>query len=229
MHLLEWLPVDPGRISVLSFPSLIDPDVFEADPHDTTKRFGLAQRFLVLPSQFWVHKNHAVVFRAMEILRDRGVDDLDLVCTGWPADTREPGHFDRLQASIEARRLGSRILILGLLPRHEQLQLMRRSVAVVQPSLFEGWSLLVEDARALGKRLYVSDIPVHREQQPPDAAFFPPDAPDALADLIAADVDRLRPGPDPEAERCARVEGHRRGLAYGAAIEAVARRAIEAA
>jgi hypothetical protein len=88
------------------------------------------------------------------------------------------------------------VRFLGLLDRPTQIQVMRASAAVVQASFFEGWSALVEDSRALGKRIFVSDIPVHREQDPDDAAYFNPDSAEELADVIEADWAHLEPGPD---------------------------------
>ncbi len=70
--------------------------------------------------------------------------------------------------------------ILGLIPKEDQLQLLRLCSVVVQPSLFEGWSTVVEEAVALGKRLVLSDLPVHREQSPPFAEYFEPTSVDSL-------------------------------------------------
>jgi hypothetical protein len=98
------------------------------------------------------------------------------------------------------------VRFLGLLDRSTQIQIMRTSAAVVQASFFEGWSALIEDARALGKRIFVSDIPVHREQNPDDAMYFDPDNAEELADLIEGEWPHLAPGLDPGRERRARDE-----------------------
>ena len=34
----------------------------------------------------------------------------------------------------------------------DQLRLMKESLGVIQPSLFEGWSTVIEDAKALNKK-----------------------------------------------------------------------------
>ena len=49
---------------------------------------------------------------------------------------------------------------------------MKNSYAMVQPSLFEGWSTVVEDAKALNKFIFLSDLDVHKEQNPKNACFF---------------------------------------------------------
>ena len=49
---------------------------------------------------------------------------------------------------------------------------MKNSYAIIQPSLFEGWSTVVEDAKALNKFIFLSDLNVHKEQNPKNASFF---------------------------------------------------------
>ncbi len=64
------------------------------------------------------------------------------------------------------------------------IALMRGAKAVLNPSLFEGWSTTVEEARALGVPLILSDIAVHREQMGNKAHYFHPDSPKELATVI---------------------------------------------
>jgi len=71
-------------------------------------------------------------------------------------------------------KLEDNLNILGFIDREDQLILMRESIAVIQPSRFEGWSTVVEDAKALGKHLIVSNIKVHLEQLSDNCSFFDP-------------------------------------------------------
>jgi glycosyltransferase involved in cell wall biosynthesis len=70
---------------------------------------------------------------------------------------------------------------------------MRASTALINPSLFEGWSTTVEEAKSTGTPMILSDLGVHREQAEGmardglalshrDAAAFAK----AFVDLIAA-------------------------------------------
>ena len=169
----------------------------------------------MFPSQFWAHKNHLVLFDAMRILKQEGIKDIALVCTGFQEDYRVPGHFNFLNEFINEHGLKSHIYMPGLLARCDQIQLMRAAAAVIQPSLFEGWSSLVEDCRTLGKRLYVSDIPIHREQVPPNAQFFNPKDAGQLAGQLARDWRNLSPGPDLKQEQIARQETEKRAVDFG--------------
>ena len=69
----------------------------------------------------------------------------------------------------------------GNVPRADVALLMRASVAMLNPSLFEGWSTTVEEAKSLGVRLVLADLPVHREQVGAAADFFDPVDPAAIA------------------------------------------------
>jgi hypothetical protein len=117
------------------------------------------------------------------------------------------------------------VIILGLVPRRAQIEMMRRSLAVVQPSLFEGWSTVVEDARVLGKPLLLSDIPVHREQNPPQAQFFPPDSVEKLADLLAGAWESYAPGPNHDLEAAAHQAAQARIVEVGRRFLQLARAA----
>ena len=74
-------------------------------------------------------------------------------------------------------------------------------MAVAQPSLFEGWSTIVEDAKTLGKPIFVSDLPVHREQLGDAQAYLDTGTPALWADAIDAAWDGLQPGPNAIEER----------------------------
>ncbi len=212
--LRRWFPTEPSRASVLPFVSVINRKWYEDEPAKVAAQFNLPEKFLIFPCQYWAHKNHGMLFEAIRILRDRGFSDICLVSTGRTNDFRNPGHFAMLQAFLRQHELNANVRILGLLPRSHEIQLLRRAVAVIQPSQFEGWSALVEDARALGKRMYVSDIPVHREQRPPNAIFFQLGDAEQLAELVAKDWRELKPGPDSKSEYEASAEQHGRTLAF---------------
>ena len=214
----RWFPTERSRASVLPFVAVMNDQWYEEEPAKVAARFGLPDKFLIFPCQYWIHKNHCTAFEAVRILRDRGISDICLVSTGRTQDFRNPDHFGRLQEFLKKHGLEAQVRILGLLPRNEEIQLLRRAAAVIQPSQFEGWSSLIEDAWALGKRLYVSDIPVHREQRPPNAVFFSLGEAEALAELIAKDWADLKPGPDFKSEHEARAQQQGRVLTFARAF-----------
>jgi len=204
--LMRWFPTTRARVSVLQFRTVLDRRWYDLDPDIATAPLQLPSKYLTYPSQLWIHKNHRTVFAALSLLRERGRSDVVLVCTGREYDYRHPEYANELKAEIARHGLQSHVRLLGLLDRRTQIQVMRKSAAVVQASLFEGWSALVEDARALGKPIFLSDIPVHREQAPSRATYFDPESAEELAGAIENEWPHLEPGPALESERQAREE-----------------------
>ena len=168
----------------------------------------------MFPSQFWVHKNHETLLKALSIWKREGGHDAAVVFTGFQEDYRTAGHFQKIENLIKELELQQSVHCLGLLPRQDQIQLVRQAAASVQPSYFEGWSSLVEDCRSLGKTIYLSDIPVHREQDPPDAVYFNPDSAEELAACLQRDWEHLGPGPDLAREAQASAQSRKRGIGY---------------
>lgn len=207
-------PGAASRSTVMSFVSYPEPKWFQLAPKPIQEKYGLPDHFFLVSNQFWQHKDHAVVIESMGLLKQQGISPT-VVCTGDLTDYRHPQYYDRLIGRIAELGLNSQFRILGLIPRIDQIQLMRRCLAVIQPSLFEGWSTVVEDARALGKPVLVSDFPVHLEQNPPYSYFFERSNSEQLAALISTAFSKLNPGPDSEKENLAKQENVERVAAYG--------------
>ena len=126
---------------------------------------------LSISNQFWKHKNHLVVLKAARELSKQGLR-CQFVFTGKEDDYRNAGYFQSILDYISHQKLSDIVKMLGLIDRSKQLRLMQHSKAVIQPSLFEGWSTVIEDAKSLGKNVIASDIPVHREQLTTGGYFF---------------------------------------------------------
>jgi glycosyltransferase involved in cell wall biosynthesis len=190
---------------VLSFHTLPPDEWYDADPAEIQKKYGLPDTFFICCNQFWVHKNHIRLFEAILVLIESG-KKVHLVCTGTTGDQRAPEYFTHLRQIIDNSQLREHIHILGVIPRIEQIQLIRRAMAVIQPSLFEGWSTVVEDARALGKPILLSDLPVHYEQAPNHAEYFNRMNTDDLVQKMGQLMGKLNPGPDYLSEQKAREQ-----------------------
>ncbi|MDH5561313.1 MAG: glycosyltransferase family 4 protein [Deltaproteobacteria bacterium] len=153
------------------------------EQNELKKRYGLNRDWFYVPNQFWAHKNHAVIIQAMKILKGEGAD-FSVVATGATEDYRNPEYFPSIIQQLKDEGLEKNIHILGLVPYEDVLALMRYSVAVINPSLFEGWSTTVEEAKSLGKKILLSNIGVHQEQAPERGLYFEPHDSSRLAFLM---------------------------------------------
>lgn len=148
-------------------------------------KYGFTGRYFFLPNQFWRHKNHVVVFEAIAALKQEGINIL-LLCTGWLRDPRfsKSEYVDSLQTIISDYQLEGNIRLLGSIDYSDVLALSRHAIAVLNPSLFEGWSSSVEEAKSIGKPVILSNLGVHFEQNPPGSRYFAPDDVKGLASIL---------------------------------------------
>lgn len=201
-------------------------DTAKPASHASIEKQGLPEKYLYLPNQFWAHKNHITVLKALARLRDEHGLVIPLVCTGAQADRRNEEHFAGLLQFIKERHLIYQVHLLGLIDRNDQVDIFRHAAGVVQPSLFEGWSTVVEDVRATGRPIFLSDLPVHREQNPAYCTYFSPESDEQLAATIASQWNDLRSGPDPVNEEKARDELESRVLGSAHVFYEIARLAL---
>lgn len=152
---------------------------------DVLDNYGLtAGTFFYVPNQLWAHKNHALLLQALAELKATG-RSAKVVCTGSLTDPRNPDHHEWIKSKAHELDLQENFLLLGLVPYAHIAKLMIASAAVINPSFFEGWSTTVEEAKALGVPLLLSNIPVHIEQcAAAEACFFNPTEPQELSNQM---------------------------------------------
>lgn len=214
-------PDSAARIVAMPINASPPPEWFDGDVPATQARYGLAGPYLIICNQFWIHKDHRTAFDAFARIAAE-FPDVRLVCTGATSDYRNPRHLEELLAFARERGIGARVHVLGLIPKQDQVDLVRGARAVVQPTLSEGGpgGGAAYDAIALGVPALVSDIPVNLEIEEPGVSFFRAGDPQALADAMRALLGALpQPMRSPAALMAAGAERRRRcGLALLQAI-----------
>ena len=159
-----------AKTHILHFATVPLPSWFQ-DPAPFVAKYKFPSPYLILCNQFWIHKDHVTAFKAVAKLKREGLT-VQLVCTGPTHDNRHPEFFPKLKSQIKELGIEDQVHILGMIPRADQVCLMRASKAVLQPSQFEGWSTVIEDASAVGKPVIASNFAVHIEQDAPGSSFF---------------------------------------------------------
>lgn len=183
----RYYPSTRGRTRTVHFAVPPGPAVSFAEARAVADSYGLPADFFFMPNQFWRHKNHGLVLDAIDMLRQRG-RRVVVAASGKQADPRAPDHFPAFRAKLEKSGLGENFRLLGMIPYPHLALLMRACTALLNPSLFEGWSTTVEEARAMGTPMLLSDLDVHREQMGNDATYFDRHSALALADALDAFV-----------------------------------------
>lgn len=178
-----------GNVSIVPFVSYIEPEILSITPdfeNYTLKKYNILEtQYACIMNQFWQHKNHKVVLNAMKLYFEKNPkSDFKFVFTGKLEDYRCPEYIDELKKLFEEDAICQHSVLLGFIDKDEQIAIMKNAEYVIQPSLFEGWGTVLEDAKVLDKTVLLSDIPVHREQMNEKCILFDPHNPIALAKLI---------------------------------------------
>ncbi len=203
----SFAPRMTSKVRVLYFVTHIPAQIFQADPSVISRRYSLPEKFFYLPNQFWPHKNHLIVVAALDLLRSQSPQvfaNTNIVCSGNPHSFHGTQTFDTAMSTIQERGLQEHFHYVGLVPHEDIFHLMRQSMAVLQPSLFEGWSMIVDEACSLGKGIILSDLAVHHEHDHPKALYFNPHDPQSLVECLVQAQQFFCPGPDLSLETIAR-------------------------
>ncbi len=204
----RFYPRAHGKTAVVQFAQRIDIAGSIAMLADLKARYQLPDRFIFCPGQFWKHKNHMLIADALGEARRDGVSETLplIVMSGRQDDVRNPGAYDAFRQRLASSSTSDRVRHLGLIPYADVLGLTAGADALLNPSLFEGWSTPVEEAKALGTPLAISDLAIHREQAP-GAHFFDPADPRALLRVLRAVGKRSSPSPSDIGTLVAAQEG----------------------
>ena len=161
----ERLHVPQERLRVIPFG--LDHSLFR--PGDEAR-----EEFLVFPARGWPHKNHARLFDAFAIVRQRR-PALRLLL---------PGYEGEVPAGVEA---------LGWTQQDEISRLYRSAAAMVFPSLYEGFGQPPLEAMACGCPVASSNAASLPEVCGDGAALFDPTSVEAMAAAIETALDALPP------------------------------------
>jgi len=170
------------KIHIYHFVSIIEgiPDMtFD----EIRTKYDLPEHYYMVSNQFHKHKNHKVVFEAVAELKKRGINAC-IGITGRFPDSPDSPYMQELHDIINKNELKDSVRFLGLIPRGDQLLLMKYCKAIIQPSLFEGWSTVIEDAKSLQVPVIAANLDVNIEQLEEKGTYFEPHNVEKLGSIM---------------------------------------------
>ncbi|OGZ65391.1 MAG: hypothetical protein A3C50_03560 [Candidatus Staskawiczbacteria bacterium RIFCSPHIGHO2_02_FULL_43_16] len=188
MHIKEdivkFYGITPEKIDICGLgydnESAIDTAEFPA----IQKKYGIFGEYLIYPSVTWKHKNHINLVRALELLHKTYGRKITLVCTGSKND-----FYPVIETEIKKLGLEKFVIWTGFIPETDLKILLKKSAAVIIPTLYEAESIPLIEAMALGAPVVCSSATVLPEQIGGDARFiFDPHKPEDMAEKINAMV-----------------------------------------
>lgn len=152
------------------------------DPHDhksvltlkqLKKKYEINTNFFYLPNHYWKHKNHNLVLKALQFLKLKNkLKNIFIISTGNKNENQDKKVFNDVQKFIKKNDLVNNYKYLGVVEYKDVMSLMLHSTAVINPSEFEGRSSTVEQGDLIGKKILLSNIKIHKEQNPSRAYYF---------------------------------------------------------
>lgn len=139
--LVDKYHTNPDKITTVHLAH--DADLFGGV--DSRKRIDLPSKYFYYPAGSWPHKNHKRLLQAYSrFLKLRASNrDVKLVLNGVIHSQESI-----IEEEMRELTLGNHVVQLGYINRLDKPQLFRRALAVVFPSLFEGFGIPVLEAMA---------------------------------------------------------------------------------
>jgi len=178
--------VTADRIKVLPYlpASYLAVDVSERERQRVREAYRLPGRYIFYPAQFWPHKNHINIVRAVGLLKQQYQLTIPMVFAGWHSgDIREQVFRDVMDL---AARLGlqDNLQYLGYVADEDMSALYAEAAALVMPTFFGPTNIPVLEAWAYGCPVLTSAIRGIREQVQDAAMLVDPRSSEAIADGI---------------------------------------------
>ena len=184
----KFYNVSPDRIKALPLLPTMDHALIGEDDDSVLAKYNLTDPYFIISNRFWKHKSHDVAIKALSIIVNERKYKVSLVCTGGMTDYRDKKqtHLNYLKKLVEDNNLQEHVRFLGIIPKKDQIELMKRAISVVQPSQFEGdCSGQIIDAITIGQRAICSDIePLTEVKDEGHLVYFKLDNVDELAERM---------------------------------------------
>lgn len=133
---------------------------------DIKQKYDLKNDFIFYPAQFWAHKNHIFILKAIKILREKKSIDIDVIFSG-----SDKGNLKYILQKAEEFGVDDLIHYIGFAPNDEIPFLYKQSLALVMPTYLGPTNIPPLEAFFYETPVCYSDTPFFREQVG-DAVFF---------------------------------------------------------
>ena len=130
------------------------------------EKYKLKNDFIFYPANFWAHKNHMYILKAIKILREKKHIDIDVIFSG-----SDQGNLEYILNKAKEFKINDLIHYIGFVPNEEMPSLYKQSLSLVMPTYLGPTNVPPLEAFAYETPVCYSDMPFFREQVG-DSVFF---------------------------------------------------------
>lgn len=178
--------ISPNRVKVLPYlpAHYLAPATTIKGPAHVSATYQLPKRYLFYPAQFWPHKNHARLVRALKLVKDEYKLNVPVVFCGSRTGPVREQTFREVMTLARELQVEREVHYLGYVPDADMAGLYMGAVALVMPTFFGPTNIPVLEAWALNCPVVTSDVRGIREQVRDAAILADPRSVEAIADSI---------------------------------------------
>lgn len=147
---IESYKTQAGKIFVL--PYVAPKYIYELKAKDCREKYKLPNEYIFYPAQFWKHKNHINLLKALNLLKEKGIR-INAVFVG-----SRKNYYYEIKELIDELKLNDQIWILDYVSNEELIFLYKNAIALVMPTFFGPTNIPQLEAFALGCPVITSNI-----------------------------------------------------------------------
>ena len=173
-EILENYSVIADKIRIVPFPV-----TFFCHGEEEKPKFELPEKYFFYPAQFWPHKNHICIVKAVAQLRKEKNIEAHVILTG-----SDKGNKSYIQDMVKKYGIEDLVHFPGFLSFEEMKYLYTHATGTIFASLMGPNNMPPIEAVYLNCPLIITDIPGHKEQMGEGVLYFNGYDPSELADRI---------------------------------------------
>tara|TARA_B100001093_G_C26790149_1_gene998598 strand:+ start:374 stop:1612 length:1239 start_codon:yes stop_codon:yes gene_type:complete len=150
------------RICVIPFEPILETKekiILSRKLFDLIDKYKIRNKYIFYPAQFWPHKNHIYILKAINILEKKHNIKISIVFSGGDKGNKE-------KINLYSKKIGiqDRLIFTGFISNKELIALYKNSIALVMPTFFGPTNLPPLEAFNLGVPVIYPDSNGLREQ-----------------------------------------------------------------
>lgn len=174
------VPIDKVKIMPLHIPEYIAN--WEIDVHRLTKvknKYNLPDKFIFYPAQFWHHKNHINLIKAVQKVREKYGTKINIILSG-----SKKQNFENSMNEIKHLELEKQIQYIGFVENEDMPYVYKSSTSLVYASLFDPNGIPIYEAFFMGCPVTSSNVCALPEQVGDAGLMFDPTNVNDMADKL---------------------------------------------
>jgi glycosyltransferase involved in cell wall biosynthesis len=155
--------VNPGKIQIFPYTSSFnDNDVVKADAAKVKKQFHIASRYLFYPAQFWPHKNHIRIIKALAGIKKNKNINIPIIFCGSVIGKYKKEVLSQVKKIASQNNLN--VEYLGYVNTNQLIGLYKNATALLMPTFFGPTNIPIIEAWMTDCPIITSNIRGIRQQ-----------------------------------------------------------------